>query len=91
MIVRDALVATLALASLATALWTCCVQAENHQRARDLARLQREWEMLEAANAQAQARADAHVPGVSNRDLDVTRDEVSQRLRERAGKGKVQL
>ncbi len=90
MILRDALVGALALTVVATALWTCCVQAENHQRARDLARLQRDWEMLEAANAQAQARADAHVPGVSNRDLDVTRDEVSRRLRQRPGKAKVQ-
>ncbi len=91
MIVRNALVALLSLTCVATALWTCCVQAGNHERARELSRLQRRWEMLEAANAQAQARADAHVPGIANRDLDVTRAEVSRRLREHAGKVKVQL
>jgi len=82
-IVRDLLVGALGLGCVVTALWTCCVQAENHERARALARAQRHWEMLEAANAQAAARAHAHVPGVANRDLDVTRSEVSRRLRER--------
>jgi HSP20 family molecular chaperone IbpA len=56
-----------------------------------LAREQRQWEMLEAANAQASARVFAHVPGVPNHDLDVTLREVSKRLRaERAAK-KVQM
>lgn len=84
MILRDLLVGALATACVGTALWTCCVQAGNHENARALARLQRRWEMLEAANAQAAARAHAHVPGISNRDLDVTRAEVSKRLREQA-------
>lgn len=91
MIVRNLLVGALAAACFGAALWTCCVQAGNHERARALARLQRRWEMLEAANAQAAARAHAHVPGISNLDLDVTRSEVSQRLREQSSKsaGKV--
>lgn len=92
MIVRDLLVGGLGAVCLGAALWTCCVQAGNHERARSLARLQRRWEMLEAANAQAAARAHAHVPGISNLDLDVTRAEVSKRVREqnsKSGAGKV--
>jgi hypothetical protein len=80
-IVRDMLAVFLGGACVATALATCFVQAQNHDRARALARAQRHWEMLEAANAQASARALAHVPGVANVDLDVTRIEVSERLR----------
>jgi hypothetical protein len=88
-IVRDLLAMFLGGACVATALATCFVQAQNHECARALARAQRHWEMLEAANAQASARALAHVPGVSNFDLDVTRAEVSERLRleREAGRG----
>jgi len=82
-IVRDSLVVGLGGLAVALALWTCFVQSGNHERARALARAQRRWEMLDAANAQARARVAAHVPGVSRADLDVTRPEVSERLRER--------
>lgn len=84
MIVRDALVMALGAGAVVIALWTCTVQARNHECARELARAQRRWEMLEAANAQARARLAAHVPGVAPEDLDVTERAVSQRLREEA-------
>lgn len=91
MIVRDLLAGSLALGAIAVALWTCFVQVDNHERARALARAQRQWEMLEAANAQASARVFAHVPGVPNHDLDVTLREVSKRLRADRAAKKVQM
>ena len=53
--------------TLLMGLFTCVVQTTNHERARQLAELQREWEMLEAANAQREAVAAAHVWGRPNR------------------------
>lgn len=52
-------------------LWTCLVQSDNHERADSLSRIQRQWEMVNAANAQARAVVSAHVPGVSNSELAV--------------------
>jgi len=49
---------------LLAGLATCLVQSANHARADDLARAQREWQMLSAANAQAGAQVHAHVWGV---------------------------
>jgi hypothetical protein len=60
-------------AAFATGLIACVVRNANHRRAEELARLQREWEMLAAANAQMAALVEAHVWGVANRELDVTR------------------
>lgn len=60
-------------ATLVVGLWTCIVQTRNHDRAQELARRQREWEMIAAANAQMAAIAAAHVAGIPNRELDVTR------------------
>jgi len=48
---------------LAIGLYAAIQQSENHSRARDLAECQRLCEMIEAANAQAEARALAHLPG----------------------------
>ncbi len=56
----------LAAMTLITGLFTCVVQSQNHERARQLSELQRDWEMLEAANAQREAIADAHVWGRAN-------------------------
>jgi hypothetical protein len=42
--------------------------------------MQREWEMVAAANAQMRARVSSHVPGVANDELDAT-------LRGRAERG----
>jgi hypothetical protein len=50
-------------------LWTCLVQSRNHERAESLSRIQRQWEMVNAANAQARAVVSSHVPGVANSDL----------------------
>jgi hypothetical protein len=52
--------------TLLLGLFTCVVQTTNHERAHQLAELQREWEMLEAANAQRAAVAGAHVWGSAN-------------------------
>jgi hypothetical protein len=49
---------------LLAGLATCLVQCANHARADDLARAQREWQMLSAANAQSEALVQAHVWGV---------------------------
>ena len=70
---RAVLSVALSAASVALALWACYVQSLNHSRAQELARIQREWEMLSAANAQMAAVVSAHVWGVANHDLDVTR------------------
>jgi hypothetical protein len=59
--------------TLAVGLWTCIVETRNHARAQELAEQQRAWEMIAAANAQMAAIAAAHVAGVPNRELDVTR------------------
>ena len=50
-------------------LWTSLVQSENHERADSLSRVQRQWEMVNAANAQARAVVSSHVPGVPNSEL----------------------
>ena len=50
-------------------LWTCLVQSSNHERAEGLSHVQRQWEMVNAANAQARAVVSSHVPGVANSDL----------------------
>lgn len=63
---RVAMTVGLGAMTLITGLFTCVVQTTNHDRARQLAELQREWEMLEAANAQRAAIAGAHVWGASN-------------------------
>lgn len=47
-------------------LYVCCLQSENHARARRLAELQRECELIEAANTQDEAIAGAHVSGEPN-------------------------
>jgi fatty acid/phospholipid biosynthesis enzyme len=52
--------------ALAAGLATCVVQAHGHARAQALARVQRQCEMIEAANAQAAAIVESHIPGVPN-------------------------
>jgi type II secretory pathway component PulJ len=67
---RLALALVLSAATVLVGLAACCLQSECHARARRLAALQRECELLEAANTQAQAIASAHVYGEANpRDL----------------------
>ena len=73
-------------AALALAVFACVVQSHNHSRAAELARRQREFEMLDAANAQANAVVSAHVWGVPNEQLDITRS----RSRARAAGGGAQ-
>ena len=63
---RLALGLILCAATLVVGLSVCCLQSKCHSRARRLAELQRECELLEAANAQAQAVASAHVWGEAN-------------------------
>ena len=63
---------SLSVLAVALGLLACAVQTHNHARAARLASLQREFEMLDAANAQADAMVSAHVWGVSNAELDVT-------------------
>lgn len=58
--------------ALVLGILTCVVQTHNHERAAELSRKQREFEMLDAANAQADAVVSAHVWGVPNEALDVT-------------------
>lgn len=60
---RWVLTAALAALSLAVGLWTTVVVSYNHQRAENLARLQRDLEILRASNDQAEARAASHVWG----------------------------
>ena len=64
---RAVLAFALAALTLCVGLLTCVVQTFNHARAQDLARTQRKIEMLQAANAQADALVAAHVAGVPNR------------------------
>lgn len=66
---RTALCVTLGTLALVVGLVTCVVQSSNHARARRLAELQRQWEMLDAANAQSEATAAAHVWGRRNEEL----------------------
>ncbi len=77
---RVALSAGLSVAVVLAALVACFVQNSNHARAEELSRMQREWEMVAAANAQMRARVSSHVPGVANDELDAT-------LRGRAERG----
>lgn len=63
---RAVLCSGLSMLALALGLVTCLVQSANHQRAHDLAELQREIEMLGAANAQMEATAAAHVWSLSD-------------------------
>lgn len=69
---RIALSASLSLAVVLAALVACFVQNSNHARAEQLSRMQREWEMVAAANAQMRARVSSHVSGVANTELDAT-------------------
>lgn len=69
---RVALSLGLAGLVLLLGILTCVVQTHNHARAAELARRQREFEMLDAANAQARAIVSAHVWGVPDSALDVT-------------------
>ena len=69
---RVALSASLSVAVMLAALVACFVQNSNHARAEELSRMQREWEMVAAANAQMLARVSSHVPGVANDELDAT-------------------
>jgi len=62
---RLAMTVGLGAMTLITGLFTCVVQSSNHERARQLSELQREWEMLEAANEQREAVAGAHVWGLA--------------------------
>jgi hypothetical protein len=64
---RTLLALGLCALTLALGLWAALIQCDNHARARDLAELQRQCEMIEAANAQAQALVSSHVPGRANR------------------------
>jgi hypothetical protein len=59
------LLLTLALVALtlAVGLSTAVVSSHNHERAADLAKLQRKLEILRATNDQAAAQAAAHVWG----------------------------
>lgn len=70
MSLRAALSVGLCGATLVTGLATCFIQNSCHARAEELSRIQREWEMVAAANAQARAIVSAHVWGVSNDELD---------------------
>lgn len=71
--IRAALVLLLCALTLILGLFTAAVQNGNHSRAAELSVLQRQWEMCEAANAQARALTEAHLPGVPNVPLDPKR------------------
>ena len=60
---RSVLVLLLCALVLGVGLYVTVCQASNHARARRLAECQRLCEMIEAGNAQAEARARAHLPG----------------------------
>jgi hypothetical protein len=72
-VIRAVLVLLLCGMTLVLGLWTAVVQNGNHDRAAELSVLQRQWEMQDAANAQARALAEAHLPGVPNIPLDPKR------------------
>jgi len=80
-VIRAALVLLLCGLTLVLGLFTTIVQNGNHARAAELAVLQRQWEMREAANAQARALTEAHLPGVPNMPLDPKRQK--QELQQR--------
>ena len=71
---RLLLAGTLGVGTMAVGLFVCCLQSRNHARARRLAELQRECELIEAANTQDEAVANAHVWGESNPEDFVGRD-----------------
>lgn len=71
--IRAVLVLLLCGLTLLLGLWTTVIQNANHDRAAELSTLQRQWEMLDAANAQAQALSRAHLPGIPNLPLDPKR------------------
>lgn len=71
--IRAALVLLLCGLTLILGLSTTLVANGNHSRAAELSSLQRQWEMCEAANAQARALTAAHLPGVPNVPLDPKR------------------
>jgi len=81
-VIRASLVLLLCGLTLILGLWTTIVQTQNHSRAAELSVLQRHWEMREAANAQARALTQAHLPGVPNLPLDPKRQRksIAQRL-----------
>jgi hypothetical protein len=83
-VIRAALVLLLCGLTLLLGLCTTVVQNGNHARAAELSILQRQWEMREAANAQARALTEAHLPGVPNMPLDPKRQrqELAQRQAE---------
>jgi uncharacterized protein HemX len=60
---RSVLVLLLCALVLGVGLYVTVCQAQNYDRARRLAECQRLCEMIEAGNAQAEARARAHLPG----------------------------
>ena len=72
---RIALSLSLCATALGVAILACVVQSHNHARAAELSRRQREFEMLDAANAQANVIVSAHVWGVPNGQLDITRSQ----------------
>lgn len=71
MSVRIVLSVALCGLTLFVGLAACLLESVNHERAQELARLQREWEMTAAANAQMRAAVSSHVWGVANDELDV--------------------
>ena len=75
--IRASLVLLLCGLTLILGLWTTIVQTQNHSRAAELSILQRHLEMREAANAQARALTQAHLPGVPNLPLDPKRQRKS--------------
>ena len=77
---RLLLAVLLGCATMAVGLFVCCMQSRNHERARRLAELQRDCELIEAANTQNEAIADAHVWGESN-----PVDHVGRDLRDQGG------
>lgn len=91
--IRAALVLLLCGLTLVIGLCTTIVQNGNHARAAELSVLQRQWEMLEAANAQARALVASHLPGTANVPLDpkLQRRALAERLKralDAASKGK---
>ena len=59
---RSVLVLFLCALILGVGLYASVIQADNHARARRLAECQRLCEMIDAGNAQSEARALAHLP-----------------------------
>lgn len=65
---RLALGLVMCAGALLVGLYVCCLQSNNYDRARRLAELQRQCELIEAANTQDEAVARAHVWGEVNPD-----------------------